>query len=141
MRPRSSILWVLTIVLALFGLFAASGIAQVATGRITGLVTDQTGAVIPGATVTLVNVNTGIRTVQQAQATGSYLFDLLTPGTYSITVEASGFTKFIQENIRVQASSDVTVNAAMRPGAVTQTVTVTAAPTGLQLNTSNKNIN
>lgn len=141
MRPRSSILWVLTIVLALFVLFAASGIAQVASGRITGLVTDQTGAVIPGATVTLVNVNTGVRTVQQAQATGSYLFDLLTPDTYTITVEARGFTKFVQENIRVQASSDVTVNAAMRPGAVTQTVTVTAAPTGLQLNTSNKNIN
>jgi hypothetical protein len=122
-------------------LVAGQGMAQIYQGRVEGLVTDPSGAVIPGATVTLINVGTGLRQVRQSGPNGVYLFDHLNPGNYTITVEMSGFAKFVQENIRVQSSSDITVNVSMRPGAVQQTVTVTAAPSGLQLNTSNQTIN
>lgn len=122
-------------------LLAGQGMAQIYQGRVEGLITDPSGAVIPGATVTLINVGTGLRQVRRSGPNGVYLFDLLNPGNYTITVEMSGFAKFVQENIRIQSSSDITVNVSMRPGAVQQTVTVTAAPSGLQLNTSNQNIN
>jgi hypothetical protein len=128
------------ILLTLMAILAVQGLAQVYHGRIEGLVTDQSGAVIPGATVTLVNVSTGIRAVRQTNSTGLYLFDFLNAGTYTVTVEMRGFTKFIQENIRVEVGSDITVNAAMRTGAVRQVVTVTARPPGVQSNTSNQNV-
>src|SRR5579883_1460422 len=107
-------------------LLAGQGMAQIYQGRVEGLITDPSGAVIPGATVTLINVGTGLRQVRRSGPNGVYLFDLLNPGNYTITVEMSGFAKFVQENIRIQSSSDITV---------------TAAPSGLQLNTSNQNIN
>lgn len=120
--------------------FAAPCVAQVYHGRIEGLVTDQTGAAVPGATLTLLNAATGVKTVRQSNSTGVYLFDFLNPGTYSLTVDVSGFSTFVQENIRVQASSDITVNPSLKPGSVRQSVTVTAAPPLLQANTSNQTL-
>ncbi|HEX5483648.1 MAG TPA: TonB-dependent receptor [Terriglobia bacterium] len=126
--------------LAVVLLFAAQSMAQVYRGRIEGLITDPSGAVMPGAKVTLTNVNTGSHEVRQSSSNGLYLFDLLNPGTYTISIEATGFTRFVHENIAVQASSDITVNAVMQPGAVQQTVTVTSTPSGIQTNTSNQTI-
>lgn len=116
-------------------------VAQVFRGSVQGLVTDESGAVIPGATVTLLNVNTGLRTIKQTSSSGGYLFNLLTSGTYTISIQATGFTKFVQENIVVQASSGITVNASLQPGTVHQTVTVTSTPSAVQFNTSNQSIN
>src|SRR6476646_3060947 len=102
----------LTVAVLLLG---HAGIAQDYRGRIEGVVTDESKAIIPDATVTLLNVNTGIRVVRQTSATGLYVFDLVDPGTYMITVEVNGFSKFIQENIVVQTRGDVTVNATVKP--------------------------
>ena len=135
-KPKFSTTCLLVAIL----LFAAQSVAQVYHGRIEGLITDQSGAIIPGATVTLVNVATGIRAARQSSSTGVYLFDLLDSGTYTISVEASGFAKFTQENISVEASSDITVNGVMRPGTLRQGITVSAAPSGLQLNTSSNTL-
>jgi len=122
-------------------LFSASAIlAQSYRGRIQGQVTDQSSAVVVGASVTLLNVNTGLQVTRQTSGTGVYLFELLDPGTYKITVEAAGFNKFIQENFILQASNDITVNAVLRPGAVQQSVTVTETPTTVQFTSSNQNI-
>ena len=71
-------------------------------GRVQGLVTDTSQAVISGANVTLENVNTGVSTVRQTNETGHYLFDLVDPGTYSVSVEFTGFTKVVQENVALQ---------------------------------------
>jgi len=77
-----------TWIIALFLVLTATGLAQDYRGRIEGVVTDQTKAVIPGAIVTLLNVNTGVRVVKETTDTGLYLFDLVDPGTYSVTVDA-----------------------------------------------------
>ncbi|HOL69812.1 MAG TPA: carboxypeptidase-like regulatory domain-containing protein [Bryobacteraceae bacterium] len=122
----------------LFMLLAPLASAQSYRARITGIVTDQTEAVIANATVTLLNVNTGIRVVRQTSDTGLYLFDLVDPGTYTITVEASGFSRFVQENIVVQARGDITVNAMLRPGAIQDSITVVESPVAVQFNSANK---
>ncbi len=121
-------------------LFASLAMAQDYRARVEGVVTDQSKAVIAGATVTLLNVNTGVRTVRETSASGLYLFDLVEPGSYSITVEASGFGKFLQENFPVQARGDVTVNAMLSPGAVSESITVSETPVDLQFNSSNKDL-
>ncbi len=125
-------------VLAGFVLSTSTASAQSYRARIEGIVTDQTQAVIANATVTLLNVNTGIKVVRQTSDTGLYLFDLVDPGTYTITVEAAGFAKFIQENTVVQMRGDVTVNATLRPGTVQESITVAETPVAVQFNSANK---
>ena len=70
---------------------STSAPAQSYRARITGLVSDASEASIAGANVTLVNVNTGVRVVRQTSETVLYVFDLVDPGTYIITVEFEGF--------------------------------------------------
>jgi hypothetical protein len=119
-------------------LFASLAMAQDYRGRVEGIVTDQSKATIAGAAVTLLNVNTGVRVVRETSASGLYLFDLVEPGSYSITVEAPGFGKFLQENFPVQSRGDVTVNAMLSPGAISESITVRETPVDVQFNSSNK---
>src|SRR5207253_2268498 len=135
MRHKSSLLMV-----SLLLLFITSGLAQDYRGRVEGIVTDQTKSVIAGATVTLRNVNTGIKIIHKTSDTGLYLFDLVDPGSYSVTVETPGFATFVQENIVVQTRGDVTVNAMLSPGAVQQNITVSEVPSAIQFNSSNKEL-
>ena len=119
-------------------LLAAVGSSQSYRGRVQGLVSDPTQAVIGGATVTLLNTGTGVKVVRQSTETGLFLFDSVDPGTYSVTVELTGFTKFIQENIVVQTRGDVTVNAVLKPGSVQESITVAESPVDVQFNSSSK---
>src|SRR5512137_1426792 len=113
-------------VLAL-GLFlfvsAASGQVSI-TGKITGVVTDASGAAVPNATVTVKSTALMASRSMSSQADGSYLFDLLPPGTYSLTAAASGFKTAEQTNIVITAGFTATVNAKLAVGEITQTVTV-----------------
>ncbi|MFN7998748.1 MAG: carboxypeptidase-like regulatory domain-containing protein [Bryobacteraceae bacterium] len=135
MKHRFPLLWG---IVALLLICAISGIAQDYRGRIQGLVTDESKAVIANSTVTLLNINTGIRVVRQTSDTGLYVFDLVDPGTYTVTVEAVGFSKVIQENIVVQTRGDITVNATLKPGAVQESITVNEAPAAVEFNSANK---
>ena len=110
--------------------------AQQSTGTVRGVVSDPTHAVVPGAKVTLHNTGSDVDVVVQADTSGYYLFDRIVPGAYSVTVEAPGFEKFVQENVTVQTASDVTVNAVLTLGAVTQTVEVTSAVAQVEFNTA-----
>jgi hypothetical protein len=110
--------------------------AQESRGTIRGEVTDPTHAVVPNAKVTLHNVGTGVEVIKQVDSSGFYVFDPVTPGTYRVIVEAPGFEKFVQENIVVQTAADVTVNAVLTIGAVTQTVEVTTTVGQVEFNTS-----
>jgi len=127
----------LLILAALVGLLASAGLAQEFRGRIQGIVTDSSQAVIPGASVTLANVNTQVKTVRQTNEAGIYRFDNVDPGAYTITIEASGFSKFLQENVQVRSQGDITVNATLTPGQVTETVTISASPVEVQFNSTN----
>src|SRR5262249_6471073 len=64
-------------------------------------------------------------------------FDYVDPGSYTVTIELPGFSKFIQENIQAQAQGDITVNATLTPGAVQETVTVVETPVAVNFNTTN----
>jgi hypothetical protein len=119
---------------------ATSGWAQEYRARIQGVVTDPSKAVIPGATVTLLNVKTGIRVVRQTSETGLYVFDLVDPGTYTLTVDATGFGRFTQENIVAEMRADITVNATLSPGTVQQNITVEERPVDVQFNSTNQDI-
>jgi hypothetical protein len=137
MKLRRSL--VMAAVIAAF-LCAPAAFAQEFRGKIQGLVTDSTEAAIAGATVTLANVNTGVKTIRQTNEIGRYIFDYVNPGSYAITVESAGFGKFIQENIQVQTLADITVNATLRPGALQESIVVKESPVEVQFNSSHNSM-
>jgi len=106
--------------------------AQGITGSLTGTVTDQTGAAVPGATVTALEVGTNaIHTVKTSDI-GSYTIPNLQPGQYTVTVSKGNFKNFKQTNITLQIDEVVQVNAQLTVGAAGETVEVTGAPPILQ---------
>ncbi len=123
-------------------LLAAASVvtAQNFRARIQGTIADSSDAVIPAATVILLNTRTGVRTERQSNENGIYLFDYVPSGWYSLTVELEGFNKFIQENIEVQAAGDITVNVTLQPGAITESITVEESPVAVQFNSTNTNL-
>lgn len=125
-----------TAVLLAAALLAAPVSAQELRGRVQGVVSDPSGAVIPAAQVTLRNVNTNVETVRETNEVGQYVFDFVLPGTYELTVELDGFRTFVQQNILVQTRADITVNATMEVGAVAETVTVETAPVAVKFNST-----
>ncbi|HME56844.1 MAG TPA: carboxypeptidase regulatory-like domain-containing protein, partial [Terracidiphilus sp.] len=96
-------------------------------GAISGTVTDVTGAVIPGATVTLTALDTNVSTTQTTSSDGSYAVTGLAPGLYTLTVMARGFLTYRQSNVTVSGQESETVNVSLNVGAVNETVTVMAA--------------
>ena len=125
--------------LALFpvlALLCVSLHAQDYRGRIQGTVLDTSQAAVVGATVTLANVKTGVSAMRTTGETGRYLFDLVEPGTYTLTVEFTGFSKFVQENVLAQSRGDLTVDAMLRAGSIQETVTVSAQTTAVQFNSA-----
>jgi hypothetical protein len=101
-------------------------------GAISGTVTDATGAVIGGATVTATLVDQNVSTTRSSTGAGDYSITPLTPGEYTLTVTAKGFEKFVQEHITVDALVTVAVNVKMSVGTAEQTITVTTAPPVLE---------
>ena len=120
----------------LAAMVAAGLYAQEYRGRIQGTVVDTSQAAVAGATVTLLNVKTGVPAVRQTNETGHYLFDLVDPGTYTVTIEFQGFSKFVQENVTLLLRSDLTVDATLKPGDVRETVTVTGEVAAVQFNSA-----
>ena len=104
-------------------------------GTIRGTATDQTGAVIPGVTVTVTNQDTGISKTAVSQSDGSFEFvNLLAPATYRVVVEKQGFRKSVSENIHLEVNQVFVANATLEVGATTQEVTVQAQTA--QINTT-----
>jgi hypothetical protein len=113
-------------VLLLVGLSVLLAIGAFAqTGRVGGKVTDQQGGVLPGATVTITNVATGLATELVTNAAGSYLFPSLDPGEYRLTVSMSGFANYVREGIILVTGQGITMDAQLQVEGVTETVTVT----------------
>jgi hypothetical protein len=111
-------------------------VAQVAgNGVIQGIVSDPSGAVVPGATVRGTNEATGVTTTRTSTEAGFYVLSPLAPGEYTVSVSANGFQKYVQEHVTVDALSVVGLNLTLSVGSTTQEVTVTAAPP--MLDTSN----
>jgi Carboxypeptidase regulatory-like domain/TonB dependent receptor-like, beta-barrel len=106
--------------------------AQRDMGTVLGTVTDATGAVVPGATVTITEEATGITNVVQTDPAGNYIRPLLKPGSYTVSVEAPGFKKAVQTGVFLQSASRVQASFNLELGAVTETIEVVALPPALQ---------
>ena len=99
------------VLLFLAVLLATALKAQEFRGRIQGTVVDSSGGVLVGANVTLINKDTGVSANRKTNETGHFIFDLITPGTYSVTVEFTGFSKSVQDGIILQQRGDVALTA------------------------------
>ncbi|MGH9433691.1 MAG: carboxypeptidase regulatory-like domain-containing protein, partial [Terriglobia bacterium] len=118
--------------LLLMGIGVTGAYSQVDTGAIQGTIKDQSGAVIPGATVTLTNEGTGLKLTTTSGGSGDYTFTPIRIGTYTVSAEYKGFQRVDQKHVTVQVQQQVVVNITLPPGQVTQTVEVTGAPPALQ---------
>ncbi|HEV2418582.1 MAG TPA: carboxypeptidase regulatory-like domain-containing protein [Terriglobia bacterium] len=102
------------------------GLAAI-TGSISGVIKDPSGAVIPGAEVSVVNTETGIRSVVKADAAGFYNFPALSIGTYDLEVRQTGFKSFRVTGLSINANSALRVDANLQVGEQTQVVSVSSA--------------
>jgi hypothetical protein len=114
-------------VLAVLFLFLPAAHAQI-TGTITGTVYDNTGAVIPSATITLADQATGSVRNTISDSSGYFTFASLVPGTYRLKASAKGFKTFEQPGIVIEAAATRNINATLQVGQTTETVTVEAQP-------------
>src|SRR5579875_380373 len=114
-------------------LFALGLAAQ--TTSLTGTVSDPSGAVIPSATITIVNAETGLQRTAVADSQGRYTFSLVPPGTYKLTAKAPGFADVVIDKVELLVSQPGTVPIQFQKlGATTTTVEVEAA--AAQVNTT-----
>jgi Carboxypeptidase regulatory-like domain/TonB-dependent Receptor Plug Domain len=125
----------LSLFVSLF-LLAGHVYGQGTTSRVTGTVVDTTGAAVAGATVNLTNEATNISFTTQTSGNGAYAFDLIPAGVYSVSVEKSGFKKFLSTGNVVQINQPATVNISMEVGDVSAQVTVQAAVEAVQTSSS-----
>jgi hypothetical protein len=106
-------------------LTAIGAFAQAGRGGVSGTVTDQAGAVVSGAQVTLLNPATGVAQHTTSNSAGLYTFISLNPGTYQVTAGQKGFVTVTQEKVTVNVDQVTEVNIALKVGAETEKVTVT----------------
>ncbi len=124
---------ILTLALCCYG-FSVN--AQTITGSVTGTLSDSSGSVIPNADVTLTNTGTGLVQRTKVDATGTFRFLLLQPGTYTIEAGSKGFKTFRREGLIVETARSLGVPVMLDIGEVTETIQVTGGTPLLDPNTS-----
>ncbi len=125
-----------SIALLAFSLTIGAALAQVRNSTITGTITDQSGAVVPRATVTVTNQQTNETVGTQSGPVGDYAIPYLAAGRYSLSVDAPGFKTYREEDIVVGTDVTVQVSAKLAVGATDQVVQVAASTAQLQTETS-----
>ena len=126
LRPRTFAVAALCVLVLLLGSASVSK-AQIYYGTITGTVTDSTGAVVSGATVTVKNVATGATYTATTTDSGSYVVAQSPIGIYEVRIGQKGFKEFVATNVEVHTSSDTRVDAQLQLGAATEVVQVEAS--------------
>src|SRR5215470_12978994 len=128
---------VFVMMLACLALNGMPAVAQEITGTITGIARDTHGAVVAGAAVTIRNTDKDV--VARALKTnddGSYSAPFLLAGHYSVTVEATGFKKWVKNDIELNVNDRIAVDATLEAGAVNEEVVVTASPVQIETQTA-----
>ena len=125
---KSSATFAVAFVLA--SIILSSPASAQSNGRILGTVTDQTGAVIGGATVIIIDTERGLARTLTTDAAGEYnapslIPGSLIPGTYTVRIEAKGFQRLDRQNVVLEVGKEVRIDLTPQPGAQTQTVTIT----------------
>src|SRR5271156_6441326 len=93
---------------------------QAVTGSLVGTVTDQTGAILPGASVSITNQGTGANNDTHTNDSGNYDLTFLPPGTYSVSVSAAGFQKKITSGVDVPVNTTTRIDVSLQPGSTSE---------------------
>lgn len=133
---KRNVLVLVSLVFAVCILFATQVRAQVAGATLSGTVNDPSGAVVPNAQVAAKNTATGITRTATSDSAGFYSIPNLLPGTYEVTVTASGFSTAVQSNIELAVGAQQQLNVQMQIGQTTTKVEVTGAAPAVQLQSS-----
>src|ERR1035437_1348494 len=124
--------WIVLFLVATAALMQVPLMAQAGSGSISGLVQDPAGAAVPNAKVTITNLATNIATHVTSSGEGRYIAPQLPPGSYQISVEYTGFKKYLASGIVLQVDDKLAVNVSLTLGSSTETVTVTAEAPALR---------
>src|SRR6202030_259470 len=126
MRARVGLFFLSSVVAALSTASLASGQSGLGTGRVEGMVLDRSGAVIADASVTALNMASGVSTQQKTDSSGHFLFPYLSPGKYHVTIEKPGFEITQVDNVVVEVGTTVTLHPQLTIGSIASRVTVNA---------------
>ena len=140
MQPRKAfsnlwgrLLWALIVVLLATAIDAS---AQRTNGALKGVITDPQGAVIPGATVTVLGQETKLENKTVSSSAGTFVFPSLLPGSYTLTVEASGFLKTVRKDVSVLSGQDNEANFKINVGSANESIEVVAGADLVQTTTA-----
>jgi hypothetical protein len=123
-------LWGVVLLLSLFLVFAApAGAQQITTGTIQGSVTDPSNAFVPEAAVEAKNLDTNLTRKLSTDADGRFVFLLLPPGRYTVTVSKQGFANLVQENVNLTVGQIINLSLSLRLAGAEATITVSETPT------------
>jgi hypothetical protein len=129
--PRCAFLFVI--------LFLAGSVsAQEFRASVAGQVTDSSGAVVPGADVTITNVERNTSSHALTNSAGRYVLEFLLPGHYTLTAEKAGFKKFVRSGLSLEAADHLALNVGLEIGESTQSVTVTTESPLLETETASR---
>ncbi len=136
MRSSASRSEVVRAVAVVTCLFVAGSVVAQDTATITGIVTDPVGAVVPGAQVTVLNLSTNVQLTTETNEEGIYRVPFLRPGRYRVTITATGFKRFVRDEIEVSIGATVPINASLEIGTLAESIEVSAAVPLLETETS-----
>jgi hypothetical protein len=125
------------IVFCILAISLAPVIAQGLFGTISGTVADSSGAVVPGATVKVINAGTGVVTKLATNSEGVYSAGSLNPGLYDVQAELTGFKTAVVKGVTLEVNANAKVDLTIQVGAASETVSVSAESTFLQTQQSN----
>ena len=138
MKMRCLSIGVLLTCLLAFSACTASWAQTIATSQISGTVSDQSGAIIPNATILLTRVDTGEIHTVKSNGSGNYIIADVSAGSYSIKVSMAGFSTYVQNGIEIEVGVSPAINVKLAVGAATQEVVVEA--TGLSVETESTGV-
>src|SRR5438270_597660 len=144
-RQWNSEIWIFrflcSTMLSAFMIFSGSAAAQTTTGTLRGQILDPQGAVVSNAQVTVTNEATAVTETLSTSSAGTYELPAILPGSYTVTVDAPGFKKFVKKSVRVLADRDNVADAKLEVGVAAEVVEVVAGGTQVETTSSNLNSN
>src|SRR5256884_7362255 len=117
---------------ALLLLSSPASLRAQALSGITGTVTDQSGAVVPDAKVTVANTARGVVSTAVTSSAGTYTITDLVPGAYTVKTEKAGFATSVSHNVLVEVGRNASADAVLKPGSITENVEIIAQPISLE---------
>ena len=129
--------WISAFTLAM--VFGWQAFAQTSAG-VNGVVTDSSGALVPGANIVVTNLDTGARRETAANESGVYQFPLLQPGRYTIAARKQGFKQVTRDGVELELNQVAQIDFTLAAGELNETIEVRASAPLLESNTSSERI-